>query len=117
MVRPVTNQVLHKLSPTANVSAHSSELPATVVDQKNPTEYVVTTADGTAKCSLTVKPPLAGQMRLQAFDHLGGSYYVSDLTQNFATIWRNTGNAIPNGTSVRWSFNAASLTMLQINHL
>ena len=85
---------------------------ADIVKQEGSTYYKVLTSDSVVGVDdravlQSHTPAVVGEMTITAFDQGGGTYWVTKLTMNLATLVRNTGSVYANNTSVQWSFASA----------
>ena len=85
---------------------------ADIVKQEGSTYYKVLTSDSVVgvddRAVLQPHTPAAvGEMTITAFDQGGGTYFVTKLTMNLATLVQGTGAVYANNTSVQWSFASA----------
>lgn len=100
------------IAPTANVTGAGGKL-GDVVKQASSRGYIVTTADGTGRCTLVAAAPGEGQVNIFAKDSAGGLYYVTKLTARRATIVKGdqTGAQFTTGAdgiSVPWVFSPST---------
>jgi hypothetical protein len=94
-----------------------SALAVNIIKQSSTRRYKVTdgtrtevlTLTGVASGSLT-----AGQCNLVATDASAGTYFVTKLTKNNATLTRGTGLVYTDGASVPWTFGTATATVCKI---
>ena len=80
--------------------------------QEGSTYYKVLTSDSVVgvddRAVLQPHTPAAvGEMTITAFDEGGGTYFVTKLTMNLATLVPDTGIVYAANTAVQWSFAAA----------
>lgn len=85
---------------------------ADIVKQEGSTYYQVLTSDSQVgvddRAVLQAATPAAvGQMTITAYDQGGGTYWVTKLTMNLATLVPDTGIVYTANTAVQWSFAAA----------
>ena len=59
-------------------------------------------------------PTAAGEMAIVATDASSGTYYVTKLTKNNATLTRGTGTIYVEGASIPWTFGTATATVAKI---
>jgi len=86
-----------------------------ILKQVSTRRYQVQTQDGTAICALKASAPTAaGEMAIVATDASSGTYYVTKLTKNNATLTRGTGTVYADGASVPWTFGTATATVCKI---
>lgn len=96
----------------ARVVGSASVLNADIEKQTGANEYVMTTTDGTSRCSLvtnTTPPP--GGAYILAYDSNGSSYYVTKITAHKVKLVRKTavGSFVfRSGVNIHWSFDAAT---------
>jgi hypothetical protein len=100
------------IAPTANVTGVGGKL-GDVVKQASSRGYIVTTADGTGRCTLVAAAPGQGQVNIFAKDSAGGLYYVTKLTARRATIVKGDQTGVQfttgaDGISVPWIFAPAT---------
>lgn len=106
----------------AQTTSGGSNKIADIEKQVSSRRYKVTTADGTAVCTLVTDgvANAAGEMTITAIDAKGNTYYVKKLTARRATLVRLTdvGNqgdwVYATDESAPWSFAAASGVYVQI---
>jgi len=86
-----------------------------IIKQVSTRRYKIQTQDGTAICTLKASAPsAAGEMAIVATDASSGTYYVTKLTKNTATLTRGTGTIYTDGASVPWTFGTATATVAKI---
>jgi hypothetical protein len=86
-----------------------------IIKQVSTRRYKIQTQDGTAICTLKASAPSAvGEMAIVATDASSGTYYVTKLTKNTATLTRGTGTIYTDGASVPWTFGTATATVCKI---
>ena len=86
-----------------------------IIKQVSTRRYKIQTQDGTAICTLKASAPTAaGEMAIVATDASSGTYYVTKLTKNTATLTRGTGTVYTDGASVPWTFGTATATVCKI---
>ena len=71
----------------------------------------IVTLTGVASGSLT-----AGQANIVATDASAGTYFVTKLTKNTATLTRGTGTVYTDGAQTPWTFGTATATTAQITN-
>ena len=71
----------------------------------------IVTLTGVASGSLT-----AGQANIVATDAVAGTYFVTKLTKNNATLTRGTGTVYTDGAQTPWTFGTATATTAQITN-
>ena len=93
-----------------------SALPVDIIKQVSTRRYKVT--DGTLTGIVTLKGTYlanaAGEGSIQATDASAGTYFVTKLTKNRATLTRDTGTVYDEGASVPWTFGTATATVCKI---
>lgn len=70
--------------------------------------FKITTSDGTADLLLTAQASgslSAGECQLTATDSDGNTYYVSKITNNWATLVPNDGTQFSSGARARWVYS------------
>ena len=86
-----------------------------IIKQVSTRRYKIQTQDGTLVCTLKSSAPTAvGEMAIVATDASSGTYYVTKLTKNTATLTRGTGTVYTDGASVPWTFGTATATICKI---
>ena len=86
-----------------------------IIKQVSTRRYQVQSQDGTAICTLKASAPtVAGEMAIVATDASSGTYFVTKLTKNNATLTRGTGTVYAEGASVHWTFGTATATVCKI---
>ena len=86
-----------------------------ILKQVSTRRYKIQTQDGTAICTLKASAPsAAGEMAIVATDASSGTYYVTKLTKNTATLTRGTGTVYTDGAAVPWTFGTATATVCKI---
>jgi hypothetical protein len=86
-----------------------------IIKQVSTRRYKIQTQDGTAICTLKASAPsAAGEMAIVATDASSGTYYVTKLTKNTATLTRGTGTVYTDGAAVPWTFGTATATVCKI---
>jgi hypothetical protein len=86
-----------------------------ILKQVSTRRYSIQTQDGTAICALKASAPtVAGEMAIVATDASSGTYYVTKLTKNLATLTRGTGTVYVEGASVPWTFGTATAAICKI---
>jgi len=86
-----------------------------IIKQVSTRRYSIQTQDGTAICALKASAPtVAGEMAIVATDASSGTYYVTKLTKNLATLTRGTGTVYVEGASVPWTFGTATAAICKI---
>jgi len=86
-----------------------------ILKQVSTRRYQVQSTDGTAICTLKASAPTAaGEMAIVATDASSGTYYVTKLTKNTATLTRGTGTVYTDGAAVPWTFGTATATVCKI---
>ena len=86
-----------------------------IIKQVSTRRYKVT--DGTRTGIVTLTSTLAdaaGECSIQATDADSGTYFVTKLTKNRATLTRGTGTVYDDGASVPWTFGSATATVCKI---
>ena len=86
-----------------------------IIKQVSTRRYKIQTQDGTAICTLKASAPTAaGEMAIVATDASSGTYYVTKLTKNTATLTRGTGTVYTDGAAVPWTLGTATATVCKI---
>jgi len=86
-----------------------------IIKQVSTRRYQIQTQDGTAICTLKASAPsAAGEMAIVATDASSGTYYVTKLTKNKATLTRGTGTVYTDGAQVPWTFGTADANTCKI---
>jgi hypothetical protein len=86
-----------------------------ILKQVSTRRYQIQTQDGTAICALKASAPTAaGEMAIVALDASSGTYFVTKLTKNKATLTRGTGTVYTEGASVPWTFGTADANTCKI---
>ena len=86
-----------------------------ILKQVSTRRYRIQTQDGTLVCTLKASAPSAvGEMAIVATDASSGTYYVTKLTKNRATLTRGTGSIYTEGASVPWTFGTADANTCKI---
>jgi hypothetical protein len=88
-----------------------------VIKQVSTRRYKVT--DGTRTGILTLKSSVAtaaGECSIKATDASSGTYFVTKLTKNTATLTRGTGTVYTDGAQTPWTFGTATATTCQIEN-
>jgi len=86
-----------------------------IIKQVSSRRYQIQTQDGTLVCTLKASAPSAvGEMAIVATDASSGTYYVTKLTKNNATLTRGTGTVYTDGASVPWTLGTATATICKI---
>jgi len=88
-----------------------------IIKQVSTRRYKVT--DGTRTGILTLKSSVAtaaGECSIKATDASAGTYFVTKLTKNTATLTRGTGTVYTDGAAVPWTFGSATATTCQIEN-
>lgn len=81
-----------------------------IVSQKGARRYRVENQDGIGMVNLTDVTPIGpGTMTIQATDSAGGTYYVTKLLKNKATLTQRSGSQFATGTQVQWVLGAPTL--------
>jgi hypothetical protein len=81
---------------------------ADLIKQENTQRFKVETQDGIAYCKLvTALPTATGQVAINATDSVGGTYWVSKITNRRCRVTRNTGTQFADGVTVNWTFGSA----------
>jgi len=86
-----------------------------IIKQVSTRRYKVT--DGTRTGIVTLKSSVAtaaGEGSIQATDASSGTYFVTKLTKNNATLTRGTGTVYTDGASVPWTFGTATATICKL---
>ena len=101
---------------TTTPASGTTALVGDIIKQTNTRSYKIKTTDGIKVCKLgTDDTPASGGAYLIA-TATGGTYYVTKLTAHRATLVTKTGDGALNGTSARWTFGAATATVVQIEN-
>jgi hypothetical protein len=79
-----------------------------MVKQVGSRRFKITTAQGTGICKFVTGAPAAGEIRLTATDSAGGTYYVTKINKHRVQVTRGTGTQFNTGSSVPWTFAAAT---------
>jgi len=88
-----------------------------IIKQVSTRRYKVT--DGTRTGIVTLKSSVAtaaGECSIKATDASSGTYFVTKLTKNRATLTRGTGTIYVDGASVPWTFGTATATTCLIEN-
>ena len=94
----------------AKTTTGGASKPADIVKQRGTRRFKVTTADGTAICTLKSSAVSAqGDMTIIAKDSAGGTYYVTKISAHKCVVTRGTGTQFASDTNVPWTFDAAVL--------
>ena len=81
-----------------------------IVRQRGSKRFEVTTAAGTAVCSLVASATTGqGTMSINVTDSALGTYYVSKISGKTCTVEPNTGTQFSAGDKVAWNRDAAVL--------
>jgi len=81
-----------------------------IVRQRGSKRFEVTTAAGTAVCSLVASATTGqGTMSINVTDSAAGTYYVSKISGRTCTVEPNTGTEFSAGDKVVWNRDAAVL--------
>jgi len=81
-----------------------------IVRQRGSKRFEVTTAAGTAVCSLVASATTGqGTMSINVTDSALGTYYVSKISGKTCTVEPNTGTEFSAGDKVVWNRDAAVL--------
>ena len=81
-----------------------------IVRQRGSKRFEVTTAAGTAVCSLVASATTGqGTMSINVTDSALGTYYVSKISSRTCTVEPNTGTEFSAGDKVVWNRDAAVL--------
>ena len=79
-----------------------------IVAQKGSKRFKVTTAAGTAVCSMVVAAPAAaGEVRITLADSAAGTYFASKISGRTCTVTAGTGSQFSTGDKVAWNRSAA----------
>jgi hypothetical protein len=94
-----------------------SNVAVDIIKQVSTRRYKVT--DGTRTGIVTLTGVIggaltAGQGNIVATDASAGTYFVTKLTKNRATLTRGTGTVYVEGASVPWTFDTATATVCKI---
>jgi hypothetical protein len=101
----------------AFVPGGSEDRDADIVKQTGTNDYVMTTNQGTGRCSLVASnSPAAGQAYIIATDSAANTYWVTKLTAHKAVLMQRSGSTYiyPNGYSAPWSLSPAAGAVVQI---
>jgi len=86
-----------------------------IIKQVSTRRYKVTDGTRTGIVALTsTLADAAGEGSIQATDAAAGTYFVTKLTKNLATLTRGTGTVYAEGASVPWTFDTATATVCKI---
>ncbi len=86
-----------------------------IIKQVSTRRYKVTDGTRTGIVALTsTLADAAGEGSIQATDAAAGTYFVTKLTKNNATLTRGTGTVYVEGASVPWTFDTATATVCKI---
>ncbi len=86
-----------------------------IIKQVSTRRYKVTDGTRTGIVALTsTLADAAGEGSIQATDASAGTYFVTKLTKNRATLTRGTGTVYDEGASVPWTFDTATATVCKI---
>ena len=86
-----------------------------IIKQVSTRRYKVTDGTRTGIVALTsTLADAAGEGSIQATDAAAGTYFVTKLTKNLATLTRGTGTVYVEGASVPWTFDTATATVCKI---
>jgi hypothetical protein len=86
-----------------------------IIKQVSTRRYKVTDGTRTGIVALqTTVADAAGEGSIQATDASAGTYFVTKLTKNLATLTRGTGTVYAEGASVPWTFDTATATVCKI---
>jgi hypothetical protein len=92
-----------------------SALTVDIIKQVSTRRYKVTDGTRTGIVALTsTLADAAGEGSIQATDAAAGTYFVTKLTKNNATLTRGTGTVYAEGASVPWTFGTATATVCKI---
>ena len=81
-----------------------------IVRQRGSKRFEVTTAAGTAVCSLVAGATTGiGTMNINVTDSAAGTYYVSKISGRTCTVQPNTGTEFSAGDKVAWNRTGAVL--------
>jgi len=112
-VGSVTNQE-NAITMTAFLTGGSA-LTVDIIKQVSTRRYKVTDGTRTGIVALTsTLADAAGEGSIQATDAAAGTYFVTKLTKNLATLTRGTGTVYAEGASVPWTFGTATATVCKI---
>jgi hypothetical protein len=106
-VRSATNQE-NAIVPYAKTTSGGTSKIAEIIRQVGSDRFQVKTADGSSVCKLKASAVSAqGEMTITATDSDSGTYFVTKISNNKATVAQGTGTQFANGASVKWTFDAA----------
>jgi hypothetical protein len=106
-IRSATNQE-NAIVPYAKTTSGGTSKIADIIRQVGSDRFQVKTADGSAVCKLKASAVSAqGEMTITATDSDSGTYFVTKISNNKATVAQGTGTQFANGASVKWTFDAA----------
>ena len=92
---------------TARINS-SARTNTDIIKQVNGRRYKVENQDGTGYVNLVGRAIAAsGEATINATDSVGGTYWVTKLTNHKATLVRNSGTAFANGQAVKWTFSGS----------
>jgi hypothetical protein len=112
-VGSVTNDE-NAISMTAFLTGGSA-VAVDIIKQVSTRRYKVTDGTRTGIVALTsTLADAAGEGSIQATDAAAGTYFVTKLTKNRATLTRGTGTVYDEGASVPWTFDTATATVCKI---
>jgi len=106
-IRSATNQE-NAIVPYAKTTSGGTSKVADIVRQVGSNRFQVRTSDGLAVCKLKASAVSAeGEMTITATDSDSGTYFVTKISNNKATVTQGTGTQFANGSSVKWTFGTA----------
>jgi hypothetical protein len=114
-VSTVTNQE-NAIVMTAFLTGGSA-VTVDIIKQVSTRRYKVT--DGTRTGIVTLKSSVAtaaGECSIKATDAVSGTYFVTKLTKNTATLTRGTGTVYTDGAQTPWTFGTATATVCLIEN-
>lgn len=108
----LTSSQLNGITVYAQTTSGGSNKIGDIEKQTGSTTFRVTTADGTAKCTLVTdgNANAEGEMTITAYDSAGGEYWVKKISNHRCTVvvkGVGGGSQFATNSSVPWSFDAA----------
>jgi hypothetical protein len=101
----LTNTQEQSIYTYAKTTSGGTSKLADIIKQRSTKRFKVTTADGTAICTLKGSAVSAvGEMTIIAQDSTGGTYYVTKIGNHRCTITQGNGTAFATDSSVPWTF-------------
>jgi hypothetical protein len=116
----MSETALAAIAAHAYVPGGSSTKLADIVSQRSDFSYIMTTSDGTGRCTLVASSsPTAGQAYIKATDANGSTYFVTHLTAHRARLvqWSvNNSFIFPSGYEADWSLATPVGNVVQIEN-